>query len=245
MGVTVFQNRDDYGPRRLEIAVENLGTEQLTVTSAAFRSDRFVTPALWTRPTEIAPGTTTNLRVDLPAADCETDAAASAVTIEFELPGGESGVATIAPEDPFDSIEKVLAADCAAVEVAKTVSITLADALRTEQRDDGPVALLDVEFEPTGGGEPVTIDEITRTILLRPASGEDAWPVGVTFDATSDDLTVTLEIEPSNCRLHTVTEDKVGTHLPFVSGDLDFTIPTSDAVKQELYAYIASYCGWE
>lgn len=241
----MFQNRDDYGPRRLEIAVENLDESVITVTSATFSSERFTAPASWTRPTEIPIGSTRNLRVDLAPADCDADATAATVTIAFELPDETQGTATVTPTDPFDQVDKLLAQDCAAVFAERTVAITLGDAVTVEQRGDHPVALLDVTFTPTGEGEPVTIDEITRTILIKPASGEDAWPIVATFDATSEPSTVTLDIVPSNCRLHTVAEDKRGTYFPFSTNGSLFYIAASNDVKEQIYAYIAQYCGWD
>ena len=127
----------------------------------------------------------------------------------------------------------------------KTVAITLGDELRVEQRGEHPVGLLDVTFTPTGTGNPVTIDEITRTILIRPADGTDSWPVATTFDASSAPVTMTLDIYPSNCRLHTVAEDKRGTYFPFSTNGSLFYIAASNTVKEEIYAYIATYCGWD
>lgn len=249
MSVSVFQNRDDYGPRRLEIAVANLSDSAIGVSNATFSSTAFATTAAWERPTDITAGSTTNLRVQLGETECTADAAASTVTIGFSLPDGTVGEATVTPDDPFGTIAKIVAEDCAADIAQETVAITLGDTLRVEQRGAHPVALLDVTFTPTGAAGSVRVDSIERTILVRPASGDDSWPVGRTFDASSAALTITLEIVPANCRLHTVTEDKRGTYFPFetVTDDAagSFFIAASTDVKAAIYSYIGEYCGWD
>jgi hypothetical protein len=71
-GVTVAiqQNRDDYGPRRLEIVVDNGGSQSITVTRAVFESSGFVAPASWDRPAEIvaAPPPTCGCSCPMPTA---------------------------------------------------------------------------------------------------------------------------------------------------------------------------------
>jgi hypothetical protein len=249
VSVSVFQNRDDYGPRRLEIAVENLSDSAIEVSSAAFTSTAFATTAAWDRPTSITAGSTTNLRVQLDGTRCTADATASTVAIDFSLPDGTTGQATVTPGDPFGTIARIVAEDCAADLAQDTVAITLGETLRIEQRGAHPVALLDVTFTPTGAAGSVRVSSIARTILVRPASGDDAWPVGKTFDASSAALTITLEIVPANCRLHTVTEDKRGTYFPFETTTDDaagsFFIAASTEVKAAIYAYIGDYCGWD
>ena len=245
VSVSIFQNRDDYGPRRLEISVENASPAALTVTKATLASKQFAGGTSWTRPTEVPSGSTRNLRVDLPATDCDTDATAATVTLAFELPDGSVGTATVTPADPFDQLAKITSEDCAAIDTERTVTITLGDKLRTEQRGDETVALLDVTFTPTGTGEPVAVDEILRTTLVQPADGTAAWAVGESFDAASEARSITLDIVPANCRLHTVAEDKRGTFFPFAVRDEVFYVPASSAVKEQIYDYIAAYCGWD
>ena len=249
-GVTVAiqQNRDDYGPRRLEIVVTNDGDDEVTVTHASFESSGFVAPASWDRPATIAPGTTTNLRVQLAAADCAVDAPSSRVEIDFTLADGQEGSATVTPTDPFDAISTVTTQDCAADAVGEIVEITLAESLRTEQRDGRPVALLDVTFTPTGDPRPVTVQSVSDTILVRSPTST-GWSVDQTLTAASAPLVVTLDFIPNNCRLHTVAEDKRGTYFPVTvltdQGESTFPVAASTAVKKQVYAYIADYCGWD
>jgi hypothetical protein len=247
--VSVFQNRDDYGPRRLEVAVSNETTRVLTITNARFESSSFAGSAEWTRTAEIPAGATRNLRVELGPTDCAAESAPATVTLAYTLADGTTGTATLTPPDRFGSIPKIIAQDCAEELAQRTVAITLGDELRTEERDGRPVAFLDVEFTPTGVDGSVTIEAITRTILVKPAGGGDSWAVDATFDAASAPLIFTLDFVPSNCRLHTVAEDKRGTYFPFTTvtdaGAGSFSIAASTSVKEAIYSYIADYCGWD
>ena len=252
-GVTVAiqQNRDDYGPRRLEIVVDNGGSESITVTRAVFESPGFVAPASWDRPAEIVAGTATNLRVQLPAADCDAGAGgAASVRIDFERADGRTGSASVTPADPFDAITTVTTQDCAADAVGEIVTIALADELRTETRDGELVALLDLTVTPTGDPRAVTLERVSDTILVRSAAS-DGWPVDKRLTAASAPFVTTLDFTPNNCRLHTVAEDKRGTYFPVTvriepdGAELTFPVAVSTAVKQQVYDYIATYCGWD
>jgi hypothetical protein len=66
-GVTVgiHQNRDDYGPRRLEISVTNDGEDEITVTRATLESAVFAADTSTERISEIPTGVTRDLKVTL------------------------------------------------------------------------------------------------------------------------------------------------------------------------------------
>lgn len=260
-GVTVAiqQNRDDYGPRRLEIVVSNNGAESITVNRAVFHSLAFAAPASWDRTTEIVTGTATNLRVQLADADCDAarggtaPSDAASVRIDFEGADGRTGSASVVPIDPFDVITTVTTQDCAADAVGEIVTIALADQLRTETRHGELVALLDLTVTPTGDPREVTVEGVSDTILVRSASS-NGWPVAERLTAASAPLLTTLDFTPNNCRLHTVAEDKRGTYFPVTvtidpdrAGAAELTVPVaaSTTVKQQVYDYIATYCGWD
>ena len=253
VSVSIQQNRDDYGPRRLEIVVSNDGAEAITVTRASFDSAGFVAPAAWNRPATIEPGTTTNLRVQLAAADCagkpgSTGASDSSVALDFTLPDGSAGSATVTPSDPFDAIATVTAQDCAADAVGTIVDVAFAEKLRTASRDGELTALLDLTFTPTGSAGSVTVHSVSDTILVRSPSST-GWGVEKTLTAASAPLTVTLDFIPNNCRLHTVAEDKRGTFFPLAvtldARELTYPVAASTALKKQVYAYIADYCNWD
>jgi hypothetical protein len=246
--VSILQYRSDYGPRMLEISVKNAGHVDLTVTRAAFESPHFVTPAVWTRSTEVPTGVSRDLRVQLSQTDCSPKKTADVVMISWTLADGSTGTASVRPTDPFHSIASVTGQDCLEATTVEHVTVAMAKALRTETRGGELVAMLDVTFTAKDAAGSLTVDSVGATILLRPASGE-AWPVNETFAAGSAPRTITLDFVPNNCRIHTVAEDKRGTFFPItvttaggVTGE--WYLASSDAMRESIYAYVASYCGW-
>lgn len=248
--VSVQQNRDDYGPRRLEVLVANGTPEDLEVGEARLDSSAFSEAAVSSRAATVRSGTTTALRLELGPPECDgADAIETTVRLDFSTSAG-SGSASVAPGDPLGTLARVHAEDCLAERVASVVEIAPAGSVEVVDEGGVAVAHLRVVVTPTGGDGAVTIDSIDRTILLRPASGDDSWPVGVRLDASSEPLVIDLAIVPSNCRTHTLSEDKRGTFLP-VALTLDagtsgvVAVGVDDAVRGSLYDYIAhDSCRW-
>ncbi|NQX29557.1 hypothetical protein HQQ81_19610 [Microbacteriaceae bacterium VKM Ac-2854] len=251
VSVSIQQNRDDYGPRRIEITVTNDTDASFDIFEARLDSRAFVAAAVTDHPIEVPAGTSKALRLQLDAPACgDGSGETTTVRLAYTTASG-SGVATMTPTDPFGSIERIHRQDCFASLVAQTATVTPAAALRVVQQDGVATAQLDVTLTPTGSGEPVTIDAIGRTILLRPASGEELWPVGLPIDATTAPTTITLDIIPNNCNTHTVSEDKRGTFFPVTvstaaDGTEVFYLPVSRTVRGQLYDYIShDFCGWD
>ncbi|MCJ1686094.1 hypothetical protein [Rathayibacter sp. VKM Ac-2927] len=250
VSVGVQQNRDDYGPRRLEVLVTNTADEPLDVWEARLDSPAFTDPAATDGPTTVRPGTTTALRLQLAPPDCADPGADARVRLAFTQ-GGVSGTAVVAPDDPLGSLPRIHGEDCLAQRVAEVVSIVPGDAVTVAQEGGQPVAHLPLTLTPTGADGGVSIDSVGRTILLRPASGQDSWPVGVPMDAGAATTRVDLAIVPNNCNTHTVSEDKRGTFFP-VAVTLDdgtsgvVAVGVSDAVRGALYRFIAEdSCRWQ
>lgn len=248
VSVSIRQNRDDYGPRRLEVLVANDGDEALEVWEARLDSPAFVDPAWTPRPTSVRAGRTTALRLQLPEPDCSGDDSEGRIRLAWTT-GTASGTALVEPEDPFGTLARVHDEDCLAQRLAEVVTIEPGDEVTVTQETGGPVAHLALTLTPTGAVGAVRIPEVRGTILLRPASG-DVWPVDARLDADSDPLVLDLAIVPVNCSTHTVAEDKRGTFFPVavaLEGGAEGVVPigVSDAVRGELYEFIASdFCGW-
>jgi hypothetical protein len=249
VSVSIRQNRDDYGPRRLEVLVTNATEAALEVWEARLDSPAFDGPAWTPQTSTVRAGTTTALRLQLPEPDCGGDDSDGRVRLTWST-ADASGRAVVAPEDPFGTLARVHAEDCLAQRVAEVVTLAPARAVTVTQEAGGPVAHLALTLTPTGAPGAVRVEEVRSTILLRPASG-DAWPIGRRLDADSEPLVIDLAIVPVNCSTHTVAEDKRGTFLPIVvglEGGEQGVVPigVSDAVRGELYEFIASdYCGWD
>ena len=254
-GVTVGiqQNRDDYGPHRLEIKVSNGGGSAITVTRASIASSVFATEASTSRTSKIPDGVTRDLRVMLGETVCAPGTAEETrVRIEFETADGRSGRATVTPTDRFGTIARVHEQDCLQETTLAIVDIVPSDTLRVVDVAGIPTAQLDFAITPrgaSGGPGSVTIDEVARTVLLRPSSA-DSWPLGTAYTASGKPALITLDIVPNNCNTHTVAEDKRGTFFPFqvtteAGAQGPVYIGVSDAVRGQIYDYIAhDYCHW-
>jgi len=249
--VSIKQYRLDYAPRALEVSVTNDGDRAITVTRASFDSPRFDGTTAWTRPTEVPAGTTRDLRVMLgsPVCDVREPVREPRATVALELADGAAGVGSAVPADPFDTVAKVTAQDCIAEHTAAVADLAAGDTLRTEERGGELVALLDLTARPTGREGVVGVATAGRTTLVAPRDRSTGWSLGWAASAASGALLTTLEIVPSNCNPHIVAEDKRGTYLPLAvtlddgeSGTV--FVGVSDTVREQIYAYVARYCGW-
>ncbi|CAN5242168.1 hypothetical protein BH09ACT5_BH09ACT5_12140 [soil metagenome] len=249
VSTSIYQQRPDYGPRALQVTVINGSDAPLTVTRATYVSPRFDGTTAWTRPTTVAAGARVNLRVLLGDPVCDGELGGT-VELAFTTADGRSGTAVLDPVDEFSTLGKVTAEDCLSEGTAAVATITMGTGIRTEQRGDRLIGLIDVTATPTGAEGTASITGVTRTILLRPEEdGATQWALDWTVDAASGTLTTALPFEPSNCNPHIVAEDKLGTFFPFLVTLADGTSGTvfygvTDEVRGQVYAYIAEYCGW-
>jgi hypothetical protein len=250
VSVSVYQTRSDYGPRALEISVKNSSRADLTVTHASFVSPHFASASTWTRATVVPFGVIRDLRVPLGHTVCApTSTGPDRVRLSFTLADGRRGSATVEPTDPFLAVRTVTTQDCLDDLTVEHVALSLGGALRTVSRGGHAVGLVDLTLTPTGAAGAITIDSIGGTIMIRPDSGAPGWPVASTFTADAAPRTITLDLVPNNCRIHTVAEDKRGTYFPVhvtTSGGVEGTwyLRSSDSLRESIYAYIAEYCGW-
>jgi hypothetical protein len=254
-GVTVGiqQNRDDYGPRRLQIKISNDSDQSITVTRAMLESSVFATESSTTRTSEIPDGATRDLRVALGETVCARATPEEVrVRVEFMTADGRTGEATVTPGDRYGAIARVHAQDCLEQTTLAIVDIAPAGLLRVVDVAGIPTAQLDFAITPRGPSSApgsVTVESIGRTVLLRPPA-TDSWPVGATYTALGQPSSITLDIVPNNCNTHTVAEDKRGTFFPFqvstdAGGEGTFYVGVTDAVRGQIYDYIAhDYCRW-
>lgn len=250
--VQLAQFRSDVAERRLQLRVINDGEDEVVIRSATLESDRLASPAHWSRGDSRVPGgAARDLPVTLPAPNCDAPDAVATVILELDSPDPVS--LEVTPTDELGVLESVLAQDCLEQAVAELVTVTPGDALRSELRDGRLVGLLEFRVEPTGtdstvgvSGEPMLLRAVQSTVMLQPAAGGSAW---VLDTPVTEPVVVTLDIVPARCDPHVVAEDKVGTLFPVeidagheASGTI--TVPVSEAVRGELYDFVAAHCGW-
>lgn len=258
-GVTVIvqQNRSDYAEGRMQIRVDNRSDRDVTVVRAVLADPRFTGTAEWSGSSDIGAGLVRDLPADLPDARCPstdatgtgpgTETATETVELTFTV-DGVRGTAAIAPDDPFDMIEKVTSAECAAEAVTDAVELTLADELGIIGEGPAEVAVVTVSAAPTHVTA-VRLGYVQRTILLKPEDDSAAWSLERTASAGSP-VTAELRMVPARCDPHAVAEDKAGTRFP-LSVALDgenpavVTLAASDDLRSQIFDYIARRCGWQ
>ncbi len=248
LGLQILQNRPDYGNRMLQLSVTNEGDAALTVTSATFTSPQFEAPSEWTRPTEIPPGLTRHLPVQLGTAICPTPATTPTLAVRVVDASGVSRVVTGEPSDPFGVLERIAGEDCLDDAVAAVAQLRLDDALEITGSGTDAVAHLTVHVDPAGGSGELHLEEARSTILVAPAEG-DTWPLGLSVKGDSPPETFTVAAVPARCDPHAIAEDKRGTYIPISVTITDGPAGTvylrsSDQLRLAIYDYLAGTCGF-
>jgi hypothetical protein len=249
--VSVFQNRFDYSLRQLELKVMNGTSMPITVTSAAFSSTRFATPATWDRPQLVPDGAARDLRVQLTDPVCDTVPPKDTVVIEFTLEDGTTGTATVTPTDEQARVDAINEEDCLGVSVAAIAAITAPASVRWTPGAHAPAAL-DISVVPTGAKGSLTLHYAKGTVLLSLVDAADGEPYDMPLeqvvDAGSGARVIPLALVPARCDPHAIEEDKRGTFFPLEVETGDgrsgkIYIGVSDEVRRSLYEFYADYCG--
>ena len=248
LSVALFQNRADYASRSLQVEITNRGSADVVITAATFTSPFFEgTGTAGHLPYTLPAGTTTDFPARVPPAVCDGKDVRPSVTIAATTKSGAKVSVSTTPAVPFNSLGALHAQDCGQHAFERVASITPALHLRFERRDGSELALLDVTIVPTGAAGSVTLVSTTGTTLLIPTEGE-VRPLGISFSAASAPTVLTLDFVPSRCGTHVISEDKIGTLIPFhaVAGgfeDAYFRVAVSPVVKAEFYYWVGRYCG--
>lgn len=248
VSVSIVQARSDIASGQVALKVRNDGDGTVRVTSVSYHDPRFAAVPEWTRQTDIPAGAARDLRVQVPAPNCEAGAASAEGTahVQFSTPEG-AATADYGVDDPFDFVATHTAAECFAVQLSETGSVELAG-VTSYSTGDGEVAVL-VLTVAADADDPIRLDSVAGTVLLTPASGEPAWHPGVTVEPGESD-TVELHAVPNRCDAHALAEDKVGTRLratvtirtdPPVTGGL--TLAATDSQRGELHDFVSRHCG--
>jgi len=251
VSISVFQTRFDYGVRQLEIKVTNGTGEPFAVTSAAFDSTRFVGTALWSRSQDIPAGSARDLRVQLGDPVCDSAASADSVTLAFVLPNGDTGRATVTPQDEQGYVDTINVQDCLVGSAAAIAEITPSEQVQWTAGAGQPVTV-ELTVTPSSGGGTLTIHAARGTTLIAPSGLDgqpiDAIPIERVVDASTPPFTLPLSFIPNRCDVHAVAEDKRGTFLPLELSTSDGRAGTvylavTDSVRRSFYNYYADYCG--
>jgi hypothetical protein len=249
--ISVYQPRPDVPKNRIAIEVHNDGDEPVTITSAVLESSSFTEDFVWgpDRTATVPPGYAVDLRVDIPAeADCSDTAVSHIVTFGWSI-GGRSGMASVAPDDPFEVLALLPDAACLIDDVDRVARLT-AVALEAPPVLPAPAELV-LAVTPTGAAGTVTLDTITSTTLLNPAGpdgvGVPELRLGIEISKDGP-AEVRIPIVPNRCDAHALAEDKVGTRMPLYVTAPDgaagrLVLGASDELRSQMYAFYSGYCG--
>jgi hypothetical protein len=245
--VSVFQNRTDYAPRHLEVQVHNASKANVTIRSGSFSSAYFVrSVAMHYLPYELEPGDEVAFPVYLPAAACTTAAPAPRVSLAFTSPGGK-GTTTLAPAVLYHALSEIHSHDCAMATFERVVTITPGSAVTwTRDATGALVSHLELTLSPTGRTGTVILNSIDNTTLLD-LSLNTTYPLELSGSSAPRKLV--LSATPSRCETHVLSEDKVGTVVPFhvvtaAYPDGYFGLVLSNTLKFEYYHYFSLACGY-
>ena len=257
VSVDLYPTRLDIAERTIEISVANTSGADLRILGATLTSDQFAAPATWEareRGTLVRAGSTVDLPVAIPTAECEPADPVHRVTVEFETVGGDRAVAEVEVVERFDQLVRLRAQDCLAASVADVATFTLAQEPTVQEHGGTRMIALPLTVAPTGSDGSVLVRSIASTVLLAFADPETgAATDGVVLDRTvvgSDpSSTITLLLLPARCDPHVVTEDKVGTVFAIAVSSPDgatgtMLVRADDAVKAAIYDAVAELCGF-
>ena len=254
-GVTVElqQGRSDVAARQAQVVVRNGTDETLIVGSVEVDDPRFAAPIVRVedRDSDIGPGRTVGIRVQLPDVACgenAPDAARSTVILDYTL-GDASGRASAGIEDPIGFIEPLHVRDCRADAVAEAAHVSFTD---FDPSPPGEPAALTLGIAPTGRSS-VLISGIQTTNLITFEDGGDTapetLPIGLEVREGDTGLTeVSLPIVPIRCDPHAVQEDKRGTIFDLeveVDGEPgEIELAASEDLRGQILTWVADWCGF-
>ncbi|MGR0318239.1 hypothetical protein [Agromyces sp. ZXT2-3] len=247
LSVTVQQGRMDVPQGRLVLHFENSG-EPVTVTALSVDSPALEPGMDRDRPFDLDEDDAIDIRLDLTGSVCDGDPTEVGIDVRATTADGAEHEGTLAPEDPFGTMQRIADADCLAESVAAVAAIELPERLRTTGTGTDQRAWIDVTVAPVASGDgTLEIDGVSATTLIGNEDGQD-WPLGIEVAAGGAPVDVPLAVRPARCDAHALADDKRGTILPFTVATGDgragrLEIASGPELKADLYAYYAERCG--
>lgn len=262
----VYKSRQDLAFDTAQVQLVNRGDRPVTVERVQVDSPAFDAPMTWTEgPTEIGPGRTVDLPVQLPAPACPaTPDAELRVTVQLVGEAATDDEVRVTADDPYEQLPAVVAEGCLARQLDAVATLaTRLEAPRgmaSASPSDGdgppppgerPPATLVVTLTPTGGDGEVEVREARSTVLFsmldrrgRPIA---ASPIDRVLRADGTPTKVRLPIAPARCDDHALADDKVGTMFRIelaVDGGTPglLRLPVDAGLKRELFDYLTAAC---
>ena len=248
VAVAVTQQRSDVADRQAEVRIENHGDVAIEVGAVRLDDPRFAAPAtrIVDRVSPLGPGSTVDVRVQLPGAVCDAPQdAASTVTFDYVIDGRAGRASAPAPE-LFPFLAALHRRDCVEQHVRQVAAV---DLTAFAPSPPGAPATLSVSIVPRGGTADVELTGIRETNLLTfPAATGGLYALDIDLaDGHPDPTIIALPLVPARCDPHAVQEDKRGTVFVVdvvVDGEPgQFALAAGPALKGELLAWVTAWCG--
>lgn len=251
LAASIKQGRLDIEARRLVVRLENTGDATLTVNGFELEAPTLALGMVRTKPLELGPGEAIDVRLDLSKSVCDVEVGPARVVADVSTADADTAGTrvTLTPDDPFDTLARINAAECLGEAVAEVATFTMPEHLTSTGSGAERRAFIDVLVEPAASGsDSLHIERVSGTTLLNAEDGID-WMLGIDVAPRDAPFTLSLPVRPARCDAHAIADDKRGTILPFsiAAGDHEgrLDLPSPATLKAELYAYVAERCGLE
>lgn len=243
VSVSLLQLRSDVADRQAQVQVFNGSDEVLEIAELSVEDPRFARSAVRVidRISELAPGGTTNVRVQLPAFTCPASGTASTLTIGYTH-RAQQAVASVPLAEGIPFLAAMHERECFGARLAEIVEVSLAG---FEPSAAGEPAGLLLSLVPSGDGSAV-IRGIHQTNLLTFAGGVAVFPIEAHVDTGAAPQTLALPLLPWRCDPHAVQEDKRGTvfrieaEVEGAAGQIE--LAASPELRGTLLGWVASWC---
>ncbi len=253
LAISMYQTRVDAAARQIQFHLDNLSSEAVTITAARLHSELFVEPLVWSGESTIPASYSRDLKAVMPVANCAADPGelSFSVTVDFVLGDGRTGTATVVPGDPNGILRGLTREECLGEALNSVATIEM---LALDYGGEGAVpAILRIQLTPTGNDGDLRVSSIEGTNLISLAD-EAGLPVkerdlGLAIDAATEPVVIEVPVVPNRCDPHAVAEDKQGTFFPLNATASSgaggtFRVVAPDAVRTQLYDFVARYCGF-
>ncbi|GAA1791507.1 hypothetical protein [Agromyces lapidis] len=245
----VQQGRLDVEARRIVVHLENAGPAPVSITGVQLEVPALGAVLQYDDGVELSADDAIDLRLELPPPGCAAVGDEPIVRLQGRVETAPRDfVGELTPDDPFDTLPRIVAGDCLESSVAEVATIAMPEHLRVESEGAAQRAWIDVTVDPApSGAGSLAISLVRGSTLLGNEAGTD-WPLDLAVTPGDAPVVVPLAVRPARCDPHVLADDKRGTILAFVVATGDgrtglIDRPSSDALKAELYDYVTERCG--
>lgn len=239
VGAVVDQGRMQRQDRGAFVRISNRSDRDLVVSDLELTSSRS-RAVVWSGTEKVGAGYDTDVVVGIPRGRCG-GAVRYTVTVTYRFGDDGERRSTLAVEDRYGAVTRVLDGDCARATLERAARIDVG--LPVE--DDGALRI-PVTLTPRDRASAVRLVGYRPTPLVRPTRGS-ATDVAIGGTPVRADLV----LEPARCDPHSIAEDKVGRLVPVevsapgLPDGTAFVLPLDRMRRTAILDYVRSACGLE